>query len=249
MQVVVNKLITRYELTGKGKTVLLLHGWGDTLAGFHDLTAALSEKHQVVVLDLPGFGQTQAPAEAWDLLDYAKFVRDFLKKTKIKPSVIVGHSNGGAIALKGLGNGVLTADKLVLLASSGIRGEYKGRVKAARLITKTGKALSRPLPSTMRFRLRRKVYDTIGSDMLVAENLQESFKKIVADDVRPDAAKVKIPALLLYGDKDTATPLSYGKMLADEMPKAILDDISPAGHFVHHDQPEMVLNRIREFLK
>lgn len=245
----VNKLITRYELTGKGKTVLMLHGWGDTLASFHDLTNALSEKYQVLVLDLPGFGQTQAPAETWDLLDYAKFVRDFLKKTKLKPSIIIGHSNGGAIAIKGMGNGVLTADKLVLLASSGIRGEYKGKVKVARLITKTGKAFAKPLPSSMRFRLRRKVYDTIGSDMLVAEKLQETFKKIVADDVRPDAAKIKIPALLLYGDKDTATPLSYGKKLADEMPKAILDDISPAGHFVHHDQPEMVLNRIRDFLK
>jgi pimeloyl-ACP methyl ester carboxylesterase len=249
MQVVVNKLITRYEIVGKGKPVLLLHGWGDTLAGFHDLTAYLAGSYRVVVVDLPGFGQTQAPPDTWGLEDYAKFVRDFLKKTKIKPYAIIGHSNGGAIAIKGMSSGILSANKLILLASSGIRGEYQGRVKAVRLITKTGKALTKPLPKLVKLKLRRKVYNVVGSDMLVAEKLQETFKKIVAEDVRSDAAKLTVPTLLLYGDKDQATPIAWGKMIADEIKGAVLDEISPAAHFVHHDQPEMVQSRIREFLK
>lgn len=248
MQVVVDDLITRYEVSGKGKPVLLLHGWGDTLAGFHDLTVALSGNYMVVVPDLPGFGQTQAPPVAWGLDDYAKFVKQFLAKTKIKPHAIIAHSNGGAIAIRGLGNGTLKTDKLVLLSSAGIRGEYKGRVKAVRLITKTGKALTKPLPDTIKARLRRRVYTTVGSDMLVVESLQETFKKVIGDDVRADAAKIKTPTLLLYGDKDQSTPLAYGKMLSDQIKGSVLDEISPAGHFVHHDQPLMVLSRIKEFL-
>lgn len=249
MQVVINDLITRYETSGKGKAVVLLHGWGDTLASFHDLQAALEGKYQVVSLDLPGFGQTQPPPGTWGLTEYANFVNKFLAKLKITPYAIIGHSNGGAIAIRGLSNGQLKAAKLILLASSGIRDEYKGRVKAIRLITKTGKALSKPLPKAVKLKLRRKVYNVIGSDMLVAENLQQSFKKIVAEDVRTDAAKIKAATLLLYGDRDQTTPLSYGKLLADELKNSILDEISPAGHFPHHDQPEQVASQVKEFLK
>src|SRR5690606_38998725 len=121
-------------------------------------------------------------------------------------------SNGGAIAIRGMARGWLSADNLVLLASAGIRGEYKGRVKALRLITKAGKALTTPLPKSVKQRLRKKVYATVGSDMLVAEHLQETFKKVVTDDVREDAARLALPTLLIYGDQDDATPVRYAEM-------------------------------------
>lgn len=248
MQVVIDNLITRYEKDGSGKAVVLLHGWGDTLASFHDLQGVLRNKYQVVSLDLPGFGQTQPPSAAWGLDEYADFVNKFLTKLKIKPYALVGHSNGGAIAIRGLANGRLKASKLILLASSGIRGEDAGRIKAIKLITKTGKALTKPLSQSVKLKLRRKVYKVVGSDMLVAENLQQSFKKIVADDVRADATKIKVATLLLYGDRDQTTPLSYGKILADELKSSSLEEISPAGHFPHHDQPEQVANQVKDFL-
>src|SRR5689334_4037297 len=134
MQVVVDSLLTRYTREGKGKQVLLLHGWGDSAAGFRVLQHALAKKYCVTAVDLPGFGGTQAPPAPWGLDDYAQFVAHFFTKIEDKPVyAIVGHSNGGAIAIRGLGSGVLNADKLVLLASAGIRGTYKGRVKALRV--------------------------------------------------------------------------------------------------------------------
>ena len=248
MQIVVDSLITNYAESGQGPVVLMLHGWGDSLAGFHSLQKSLEKKYRVITPDLPGFGQTQTPHETWGLNEYAQFVRDFLDKLAIRPHVIIGHSNGGALAIRGLGSGVLDADKLVLLASSGIRGEYKGRVKAIRLATKTGKLLTSPLPGRVKNRLRKKVYQTVGSDMLVAEHMQETFKQVVTDDVRKDAQKIAIPTLLLYGDQDTATPPSYGKQLNVLIKNSVFDEISPAGHFVHHDQPVAVLSRVEEFI-
>jgi pimeloyl-ACP methyl ester carboxylesterase len=248
MQVVVDSLLTHYEVQGKGKLVLLLHGWGDSAAGLSGLQKALAPKFQVVALDLPGFGSTEAPKGVWGLDDYANFVAHFLTKVDFKPPhVLVGHSNGGAIALRGLGKGELSADKLVLLASAGIRGTYKGRVKVLRYITKFGKALTMPLPKSIKAKLRRKVYKTVGSDMLVAEDLQETFKKVVTDDVRADAARLTLPTLLIYGEDDEATPLWFGQILHELIPGSTLEVLPDAGHFVHLDRPAEVTKAIQEF--
>lgn len=250
MQVIVDSLLTHYETHGKGKLVLLLHGWGDTAAGLRGLQTELAKKHKVIALDLPGFGGSQAPETAWGLDDYAYFVDHFLAKIEAKKlKAILGHSNGGAIAIRGMARGWLSADKLVLLASAGIRGEYKGRVKALRMITKAGKALTAPLPKSVKEKLRGKVYKTVGSDMLVAEHLQETFKKVVTDDVRVDALHLTLPTLIVYGDKDESTPLRYGKMFHEAIKGSQLEVIAGAGHFVHTDEPEKVTKAIKGFLK
>lgn len=249
MQVVVDSLLTHYEVHGKGKLVLLLHGWGDSAAGLGDLQKTLAKQFQVVAVDLPGFGGTEAPHKVWGLDDYARFVAHFLQKVEFKkPHALVAHSNGGAIALRGLAKGELSADKLVLLASAGIRGVYKGRVKVLRYITKFGKALTMPLPKRVKNKLRRKVYKTVGSDMLVAEHLQETFKKVVTDDVRADASQLSLPTLLIYGENDDATPVWFGQTLHELIPGSTLEVLPGAGHFVHLDRPQEVATAIQEFV-
>jgi pimeloyl-ACP methyl ester carboxylesterase len=248
MQVVVDSLLTQYETLGTGKLVLLLHGWGDTAKGLRGLQTALAKKYQVIAIDLPGFGGTEAPKGVWGLDEYAAFVAHFLHKIGA-PTVhlLVGHSNGGAIAIRGLARDTLHADKLVLLASAGIRGEYKGRVKALRIITKAGKALTMPLPSSVKQKLRKTVYTTVGSDMLVAEHLQETFKKVVTDDVREDARELTQPTLLIYGEQDESTPVVFGELLHQNIDGSTLEILPGAGHFVHVDRPAAVVKAIEEF--
>ncbi|MEO7364611.1 MAG: alpha/beta hydrolase [Candidatus Saccharimonadales bacterium] len=248
MQIVVDQLVTTYQLTGSGKVVVLLHGWGDSSKGLAALQAELAKHYQVLALDLPGFGGTQSPATAWGLSDYSLFVAAVLTKLKLKSYAIVGHSNGGAIAIRGVAQGVLKPDRLVLLASSGIRSQYNGRKKAMRLAAKGAKTLTKPLPKSIQRRLRTKAYATIGSDMLVAEHLQETFKRIVNDDVQADAARVQQHTLLIYGDDDTATPVAYGELLQSEIGFSDLHVLPDAGHFIHLDQPRIVASLIQEFL-
>jgi pimeloyl-ACP methyl ester carboxylesterase len=248
MQVVVDSLLTQYEMQGEGKLVLVLHGWGDQARSFGPLQRSLAKRYRVLALDLPGFGGTEAPKAVWDISDYATFVAHFLHKIGEKRVyVLVGHSNGGAIAIRGLAREELMADKLVLLGSAGIRGEYKGRVKALRLLAKAGKALTLPLPKSAKQALRKKAYKTIGSDMLVAEHLQETFKRVVTDDVRADAAKLTLPTLLVYGENDDATPVRYGELFHQVIEGSTLEVLPGAGHFVHLDRPDDVLRAIQEF--
>ena len=125
MQVVTNSILTHYELSGTGPVLLLLHGWGDRLETFDAITSMLQKTFTVVRLDLPGFGGTEAPQETWGLEQYAGFVSDFMTKLDIpKPRALIGHSNGGAVAITGLAHKTLQADRLILLASAGIRNRH-----------------------------------------------------------------------------------------------------------------------------
>lgn len=249
MQVVVDDLMTSYEKIGKGPTVLLLHGWGDTHASFKALSKELASRYTVIAPDLPGFGGTQAPYHAWGVDQYCDFVARFLAKINQRNVfAIVGHSNGGTIAVRGLASGHLSAQKLVLLASAGVRDVYKGRKKALRIAAKAARAATAPLPKPLQTKLKKKAYKFIGSDMFVAEHLQETFKRVVTDDVQAEARMIKLPSLILYGANDTATPPSYGKLFSQAITGSELHIVEGAGHFVHHDQPQQVTSFVKEFL-
>lgn len=248
-KIIVDDLMVTYEQSGKGPVVVLLHGWGDSLQTFTQLRNELVANYQTIAVDLPGFGGTQAPAEPWGLDDYAEFVAHFLKKVGVTSvHTFVGHSNGGAIAIRGLAKGHIDSQKLVLLASAGVRDENKAKNKSLRVLARGAKVLTKPLPGSVQKKLKKKAYSAIGSDLFVAEHLQETFANIVADDVCDDAARLNTPTLLVYGDQDTATPAMWGKKLTRCINGSTFELVAGAGHFVHHDQAELVNLTVREFL-
>lgn len=251
MQIVINNQMIRYDVYGAefSDTILILHGWGDRASGLKKLASSLSSSNfRVIIPDLPGFGASEAPKQPWGLDEYALWVSGFLAKLDIKPTIVIGHSNGGAIAIRALANDSMQAEKLVLLASAGVRTNYQGRKKALRVVAKSAKLATAVLPTSTRLKLRKRAYNAIGSDMFVAEHMQETFKKILADDVQSDATRISIPTLLIYGDKDTATPVVYGKLFANAIPDASLLTIPEAGHFVHIDASKAVTDAIKEFI-
>lgn len=250
MQVVVNNLLTSYEKAGSGPVILLLHGWGDTKETYKRLAHDLGKSFTVIRPDLPGFGQTQPPETVWNLDDYAAFVHAFLAKLGVKkPYALIAHSNGGAVAIRGLAESTLQADKLVLIGSAGIRDREKIRRFLLKIIAKVGKVMTFWLPSRSKKVLQKALYGAAGSDMLVVPQLQETFKITVRQDVQKDAAKLKLPTLIIYGRKDTATPPLYGKIYQRLITGSQLRVLDDAEHFVHHDQPEELLAALKGFLK
>lgn len=257
MQVVVDSLLTTYDRSDGGgsnprknrRTVVLLHGWADNATSWRQVRESLAVHYDVIAVNLPGFGGTQKPEGIWGLNEYAVFVAAFLKKIGVKEAyAFVGHSNGGAMAIRGLANGSLQSEKLVLLAAAGIRTELQGRKKLLRVLTKTGKVLTYPLPATVRKRLRKQLYTSVGSDMLVAEHMQETFKKVVTDDIQADAAKLTLPTLLVYGEDDRSTPVHYGRILHNLIAGSTLEVLGATGHFVHLDRPSEIEKLLAEFL-
>lgn len=251
MQAVVDSLLTHYNKKGQGKkTVLLLHGWGDSSNTFKQLQDNLADNYSVIAVDLPGFGQSQIPNDVWSLDNYARFVRTFLKKlSEENLYAVIAHSNGGAVAIRALALEAIAPKKLILLASAGIRDRQKLRKLGLKIIAKTGKVATFWLPAHHKRKLQKKLYGAAGSDMLVVPHLQETFKITVRQDVQNDAKKINIPTLLIYGQNDKATPPEYGKIYQNLISGSQFEVVEDAGHFVHHDQAEQVAKLIGEFLR
>lgn len=249
MKIIVDNLATEYADQGQGPVILMLHGWGGSLHGFDLLVSNLAQKHRVVRLDLPGFGGTDAPTETWNLDNYLSFAQGFIKKLDLQVEILVGHSFGGRMAIKGLATGGLTAKKLILIASAGIAKRRTLKNALMITITKIG-GLIFYLPPLLfwRDRLRKKVYRFLGSDYLDAGQLRQTYLKIIAEDLSAWAKKVSVPTLLIWGAEDETTPLSDGERLTALIPGAKLEVIEGADHDVHQQKPEQVLELINQFL-
>lgn len=248
MQVVITGLLTNYQTAGRGRDILLLHGWGDNLQTFDVLSRGLAKKHRVTSLDLPGFGATEPPQEVWGLEDYGAFIASFIEKVGLRSYDLVAHSNGGAVAIRAVSHGLLKPDKLILLASAGIRDRHKVRRLALKIIAKAGKVATFWLPVKSKRKLKQKLYGAVGSDLNVAPHLQETFKKTVRQDVQADASRLDLPVLLLYGSDDIATPPEFGDIFVNLIKGAKIELVKGAGHFVHHDKPAQTLRSIEGFL-
>lgn len=250
MNIVVDGLLTTYSTVGSGKKVLLcLHGWGDSGKTFESLARQLSTEYQLLLPDLPGFGGSEIPEGAWELDDFANFVANFASKLDTVPYGIIGHSNGGAIAIRALSSNKLHAQRLILLASAGIRRPNSLRNKSLSILAKPAKAALSVAPKSTQRRIKQKLYRSIGSDYMIAEHMKKTFQNVVATDVLEEARGLSLPALLIYGEEDTSTPPSFGNSFAEAIAGSKLQIIENTGHFVHQEQVYKVADFIREYLK
>ncbi len=227
--------------------MLLLHGWQDSLHTFDSLTPLLCGDYRVIRLDLPGFGESEMPREAWHLDDYAGFVADFIGKLGVRVDVMVGHSFGGRVVVKGTATGIFSVDKIILIASAGVAERNEFRALFFHALAKIGRLVTAMRPLTLlREPLRRYLYGHVGSsDYLFAGSLKETFLNIIREDLSVMAKNIVRPTLLIWGSDDTETPLQEGRRLATLIPNSTLEVISGAGHFVHREKPREVAALIR----
>lgn len=93
-----NKKIA-YQSTGKGNTLVLLHGFLESLNIWNDFTKELSKKYRVITIDLPGHGQSDCLADVHSMELMAESVKAVLDFLKVKECVMIGHSMGGYVTL------------------------------------------------------------------------------------------------------------------------------------------------------
>ncbi len=249
MKLIIQNIATEYTDEGSGPVILCLHGWKDSLHTFDSLKAALLKKGRVVALDLPGFGETSNPPEAWQVNDYVQFVADFLQKMNVEVDFMVGHSFGGRVIIKGIGEGKLRAQKVVLIAAAGIVPEKTWRSRLVAIISQVASVFFRIPPfHFLRNKIRAVFYKKIGSDYLNAGALQETFVKIIAEDLSDYARRITIPTLLIWGKHDKATPVATAEKLHTLIVGSRLEVFPDAAHFVHHEKEVEVGALIEGFL-
>ena len=200
-----------YEVYGTGKRLLILHGWGDSLRAFDLVTEALSKNFQLILLDLPGFGQSSSLPHPFTLDDYAQTVEKFLTALEINEVSVLGHSFGGAIAVK-LAIFSNKVRRLVLEDSSGIRNKSLS-IKLKIYIYKILKLI-------LSERYREKLRHILGSsDYRDAGVLRSTLVKIVSEDLQHVASKIAIPTLMIWGRNDKETPMEQARIMKNEIKK------------------------------
>lgn len=237
----IDNLSINYEVYGQGERLLLLHGWATNLHSFETLIPRLSAKFQVIVLDLPGFGRSQAPQTAYGAYDYANFIEGFLEYLDINDVFLLGHSMGGAIALAY----VLThkrSKKIILEDSAGIR--KKGPVFSAKIyLLKILKFFTLPA-------YREHLKTVFGStDYKNAGSMRKTLVRLVNEDITKRLSKIELPILIIWGENDKTTPLADGKILNSHIKNSKLVVIPHCDHFPHLEYPDEVAKIITEFLK
>ncbi|MFQ3645769.1 MAG: alpha/beta hydrolase [Anaerolineae bacterium] len=237
---------------GDGPAVLMLHGWGASAALVWPLAAKLAERGlRAHVVDLPGFGHTLAPTNAWSVFDYATWALHIMDALDIPTAHLFGHSFGGRLAL------ILAAEhpqrfkRVVLANSAGLRPRlplttqlrthaYKG-IRSA-LVAVGARVLAE--------QLRQRYNARYGSSDFNAASgiMRETFIRVINQDLSQYAARVLQPTLLFWGDQDTDTPLWMGQTLEKLMPDAALIVHKGAGHYSYLDRLAETAHIMSHFL-
>jgi pimeloyl-ACP methyl ester carboxylesterase len=229
--------------------IVILHGWGAHIEAVGPILAALEGASDVIALDLPGFGDSDPPEQAWDVDAYARFMIHFLDELAVDRAHLVGHSHGGRVSIALAADEADRVGRLLLVDSAGIppkRGwRYRRRVavaKLGRLVAKVGGGPGRRLQERMRARVASRDY------LEATEAMRGTFRAVIATDLTDRLPRVQASTLLVWGDQDDDTPLWMGRRMEELIPDAGLVVLEGAGHYSYADSPGRFRAVVRQFL-
>ena len=238
---------------GEGEVILLLHGWGARADIYHSCINPVCSHYRVIAPDFPGFGASDEPSFPYAIEDYAGFVVELLKTLNVEKVHLMGHSHGGRTVLElATGNYDLDIGKIVLLDSAGIPAKKSFSKKMRIRLYKTLKGIVTFAPVKKMFpNALDKLQKKFGSADYGAASqiMRQSMVKVLNTDYTQRLSEVKFPTLLIWGDKDTATPLSDGVLMEKLIPDAGLVKIEGAGHFSFAEAPALTDRVLKSFFK
>ncbi len=243
MNFIYENININYEVIGKAEPIIILHGWGRSLDDFLDIAGVLSEKYQVYIIDLPGFGKSDIPRESYVLDDYVLFLKKFIDSKNISNPIIIGHSFGGRIAIRYAS--IYKVNKLILISSAGIK-RFSIKVKSKVLIYKIKKWYFRTLNKVSSY---EKLISSSGSkDYLSASVImKKTLINVVSIDQRTELKEITTETLLMWGKYDTSTPYKDGLLMNKKIKNSGIVTFN-TGHFPFLEEPYVFKQVIKNYL-
>ncbi len=224
----------KYMVYGdKGRDVILLHGWGQNIEMMAYIATFLKDHFKVYVMDLPGFGESEEPNEAFGIPEYSTWLKHFNDHFHIEEPILIGHSFGARIAFDYAYR--YPVRRMCLTGAAGLRPK---RTLAWYIKTYTYK-LGKKILSIGPFKVYlKKLQDNMGSEDYknASETMRRVLVKTVNYDVRDLLPKIDTETLLVFGDKDEATPLWMGKEIERLMPDCALVVFENDDHYAYFHQ-------------
>ncbi len=231
-----------------GEPLLMLHGWGGSSLSFMSAASLLEERYRTLAPDLPGFGFSEAPPEAWGSADYARVIAELPKSAGYESVNVIGHSFGGKVALELAAAYPGLVKKLVIVASPIVKLPPEPGVRSRSLRFAMLRRFASLMPP-LRERMLAWGRDRFGSeDYKSAGVLRPTLVRVINEDLRPLLASVGVPVLLIWGSADTEVPLRVAEEALGELGEARLVTMEGAGHFPFLEQPEAFAEAVTSFL-
>ena len=204
------------------------------------LADPLSKENNIVIVDLPGFGESTEPTYDWMVDDYVESIKSLLESLKIKKPILVGHSFGGKISL--LYSSKYEVEKLVVLGSP-----YKKEIEKLSLKTKMLKA-AKKVPVLNKLEGFAKKH--IGSTDY--RNASEIMRKILVNtvnyDISSNLSKIKCPTLIIWGTNDEAVPIEDAYELEKIIKDAAVIEYEGCSHYAYLERLNQTVNVLRSFI-
>lgn len=248
----INGVKVVYDETGKsdGKPVILLHGWGCNYNTVKSIAKCLETELKVYSLDLPGHGKSEEPQEVWGTDDFARMIVEFIRQQNIADPVLIGHSFGGRTSLAV--SRMYPIKKMILVDSAGLTPKRSLRYYYKVYSYKALKKLAKVLMGEERAKkfIEKQAKKKGSADYQNSSpKMRAIMSKCVNEDLRKRFSDIKTSTLLVWGENDTATPLSDAKIMEKMIPDAGLVVFPKAGHYSFLDNPFGFKAVVREFLK
>jgi pimeloyl-ACP methyl ester carboxylesterase len=230
-----------YEIAGTGPAIIWVHGWGGSSKSLRALHDQASKNFTSILIDLPGFGQSQNPPKDWGVIEYAKIVTDFIESFGYSKINYFGHSFGGSLGVY-IASHTNLIEKLILCAPS-----YK-RMNKKHWITK--------IPAYSIFRIiinpfRKILYRILcpKSDTLRFPQLESNYRKITQEDLSEFVKDINCHKLILWGSKDLAVPVKHAYELKKTISNSTLKVFEGYKHSLPLVVPVKVYRELKSFIE
>ena len=215
--------------------MVFLHGYLSSKEAFTAQIEYFSRFYRVTAFDFLGFGGSRYLTSAFSVNDYAEWTKGVFKTLRIQKPHIIAHSFGCRVAVKLASKDEESVDKILLTGPAGVilpRGlSYKMKVGGYRLVKKFA-------PRFAERHFGSAEYRTLSPVM------KESYKKIVNEDLRGCAQKIKNEVLLVEGTRDMTTPMREAEAYLACFENGRLKELE-GGHFAFAENP-LTFNLIAE---
>ena len=234
----VKNIKVNYKQYGEGEDIVLLHGWGQNIAMMDPLGTNLKENHRITIIDLPGFGLSEEPDTIYGVSDYVELLHELFLELKIEKPILIGHSFGGRLSICYASK--YPVSKMVLFGSPCVRHVYKSKKQSFYKALKKVKILN-PIVNIMKKHMGSADYKNASPKM------RDVLVKTVNEDLSEYAKKVNCSTLLIWGENDTAVPVSEARELDDLLQDSALI-ILPGTHYCYLENLSQVINILNNFL-
>lgn len=228
---------------GTMKEILALHGWTTSIEKWGPFVTQMSKLGIRIKIPLvPGL--TKKISKVWTLADYVNWLK---KIVGTKEVILLGHSNGGRIALSFAAKYPQNLTALILIDSAGIY-HHELPLKIKRLLFQSLAKLGKKI--TSQEKLKKYLYKlTREPDYKNATPLQRQIMvNLIYQDLTPILKKITTPTLIIWGENDRTTPLSDSKLMHKLIKNSQLEIIKGSGHCPQYTHPKEVAKIICEYL-